>query len=91
MSEVTKTGPLEGIVGRILDCTERCRRLHPHCTLILTRSVAPDKFWHWAVTMPDGHCYAISAGAMTFEDALDDMQSRGVAALGAADALWRAT
>ena len=70
-------------------CEERCQRLHPHCTLTLTRSLAPDYFWHWAVTMPDGHLYDCNGG-MTFEQALSEMNKRGVVALDAADSIWRA-
>lgn len=70
-------------------CYHRCKRIHPHCQLRITRDVAPDTGWHWAVTMPDGHLYDISHGHMTFEQALADMQQRGVTALDAADAIWR--
>lgn len=66
-------------------------RLHPHCSLTLTRSIAPDHVWHWSVTMPDGHVYDVSHGPMTFEQALADMQKRGVVALDAADTIWRAS
>ena len=64
---------------------------HPHCKLTLTRSIAPDEFWHWAVTMPDGHVYEIKAGGLTFQEAADDVVARGLAALNAADCIWRAT
>lgn len=70
------------------DCAHRCQRLHPHCTLRITRSVAPDHFWHWRVEMPDGHCYA-SRGGMSFDDALASMNTEGVEHLRDADQLWR--
>ena len=72
-----------------MECTERCGRLHPHCTLTLTRDIAPDKSWHWLVTMPDGHIYDCSHGRMAFEQAITDMQSLGVVSLDAADVIWR--
>lgn len=70
-------------------CRDRCQRLHPHCQLRLTRDIWPDVNWHWGVTMPDGHLYDNSHGAMTFEQALADLQARGVTALDAADVIWR--
>lgn len=64
---------------------------HPHCGLTLTRDAAPDDGWHWSVTMPNGHLYDVSLCRMTFEQALADLQKRGVVALDAADAIWRRT
>jgi hypothetical protein len=79
---------LRGALERSI-CHHRCARIHPHCQLRLTRDYAPDSRWHWAVTTPDGHIYDISKGPMTFEQALADMQKRGVVALDASDAIWR--
>lgn len=70
------------------DCKERCQRLHPHCTLTLARSIAPDNFWCWAVEMPDGHLWA-SKGGMTFADAVAHMLREGVYQLEQADIRWR--
>jgi len=70
-------------------CEDRCQRIHPHCQLRLTRDIAPDSGWHWAVEMPDGHLYDVSKSPMTFPQALADMQKRGVVALDAADVIWR--
>jgi hypothetical protein len=61
---------------------------HPHCSLSLTRSIAPDHLWHWSVTMPDGHCYAIKGG-MSFDVALESLRGEGVQRLHEADAKWR--
>lgn len=67
----------------------QCKRIHPHCQLRLTRDIWPDVNWHWGVTMPDGHLYDNSRGKMSFDQALADMQTRGVTALDAADIVWR--
>lgn len=67
----------------------QCKRIHPHCQLRLTRDIWPDVNWHWSVTMPDGHLYDNSRGKMSFDQALADMQTRGVTALDAADIVWR--
>jgi hypothetical protein len=69
-------------------CSHRCMRQHPHCKLTLTRDIAPAVNWHWSVEMPDGHLYDVSRGPLTFEQALEDMNVRGVVALDAADCLW---
>ena len=71
------------------ECLHACKRLHPHTQLRLTRSIAPDTNWHWTVVMPDGHTYDISKGPLTFEQAVTDLQGRGVIALDAADTIWR--
>lgn len=71
-----------------IDCTERCQRLHPHCTLKLTRSIAPDHFWFWSVTMPDGHGWA-HKGGMGFEEAAASMYAEGLTELLRADERWR--
>jgi len=71
------------------ECLHACKRRHPHTQLRLTRSIAPDTNWHWTVVMPDGHTYDISKGPLTFEQAVTDLQGRGVIALDAADTIWR--
>jgi hypothetical protein len=74
----------------MFDCTHRCARLHPHCSLAIKRDIAPDSKWHWSVTMPDGHIF--NAGpkrGASFEATLEDMNSAGVAALLEADRVWR--
>lgn len=70
------------------DCEERCQRIHLHCALRLTRSVAPDHLWQWRVSMPGGHLYA-AKGGMSFEEAVTSMQTEGLAQLLAADEKWR--
>ena len=65
------------------------QRVHPHCTLSITRNIIPDANWHWTVATPDGHIYDASHGGLTFEQALSDLQVRGVIALDAADITWR--
>jgi hypothetical protein len=76
------------MVETMTDCTHRCQRLHAHCTLTLSRSIAPDHLWHWAVTMPDGHCWEIKGG-MDFQAALASMYYDGQRSLLAADQRWR--
>ena len=71
-----------------MNCEERCQRIHPHCALRLTRSVAPAHFWQWWVSMPDGHLYA-AKGGMSFDEAVTSMQTEGLEQLLAADAKWR--
>lgn len=61
---------------------------HPHCTLTLTRSIAPDHLWHWSVEMPDGHNWA-SKGGMGFEEAAASMYAEGLTELLRADERWR--
>ena len=73
---------------RVMDCKEKCQRIHPHCTLEITRSIAPDSLWHWIVTMPDGHCWEIKGG-FSFEDALESMKTDGIKSLLWADDTWR--
>jgi len=41
--------------------------------------------------MPDGHHYDNSLGRMSYEQAVADMNSRGLTALNAADVIWRRT
>jgi hypothetical protein len=49
----------------------------------------PDRFWHWIVTMPDGHFFDASRGVMDLHEALADMNTEGVASLERADEAWR--
>lgn len=73
-----------------IGCTERCQRIHPHCELSISRSGAPDHFWHWIVTMPDGHIWDVKGG-MTFSEAVESMKADGLYSLEKADERWRET
>ncbi len=70
------------------NCEERCKRLHPHCQLLLARDIAPDDKWHWSVVMPDGHLFDIRGG-MTFPEAVSSMHQAGIISLQKADDVWR--
>jgi len=95
---ITRRAPRARIVRLMLECADalagadadraRLDRLHPHCTLQLARSIAPDHFWFWSVTMPDGHVWAIKGG-MSFEEAAASMYAEGLTELLRADGLWR--
>lgn len=74
-----------------MSCVHRCERLHPHCTLTITRTAAPDDRWFWEVQMPDGHMYDFSGSKETFDECLESMRTDGVKALSKADAIWRSS
>lgn len=77
-----------GVMKDALHVFDRARR-HPHTTLSMTRSIAPDKFWHWAVIMPDGHLYDFRGGYDNWHSCFLELQTKGVPSLLEADRRWR--
>jgi hypothetical protein len=64
---------------------------HAHCTLTISRSLAPADRWFWCVTMPDGHPFDISDRKVghSLEACIEDMRTAGAESLRRADELWR--